>query len=215
MAPTSPRENSALAKRPARRRTQAQRNEEMKQRLLDAAKAVLREKGYAAFRVADVCDVANVSKGALLHHFPTKDELIIGLVKYMYADRNPEAKASPTKTENFADILDKLFQESMEFFFSETFAVSLNLTVGVAREPGLRETVFEIIGKFRRDKETVWVKRLMDAGIPRKKAADAIYIANTTIRGLAVRGVWDNNRKRMEEIQAKCKAMILASLTGS
>lgn len=187
----------------------------MKQRLLSAAKAVLRDKGYAAFRVADVCDIADVSKGALLHHFPTKDELIIGLVKDMYADIEPQPAVSGTESKKIADILDMLFQESMAFFFSETFAVSLNLTVGVAREQGLRETIFAIIGKFRRDKETLWVKRLTAAGIPRKKAADAIYIANTTIRGLAVRGVWDDNLKRMEEIQFKCKALILASLTGS
>ncbi|MEQ8935920.1 MAG: TetR/AcrR family transcriptional regulator, partial [Amphiplicatus sp.] len=203
------------AKRPARRRTQAQRNQEMKQRLLGAAKAVLRDKGYAAFRVADVCDVAKVSKGALLHHFPTKDELIIGLVNDMYADQETETEIAATESESLTDLLDKLFQESMAFFFSETFAVSLNLTVGVAREPGLRETIFTIIGKFRRNKEAVWVKRFAAAGIPKKKAADAIYIANTTIRGLAVRGVWDENRKRMEEIQAKCKAMIFVSLTGS
>ena len=46
-----------------------------KTRLLDATIASVREKGYAATRVDDICAAAGVSKGAFLHHFSSKDDV--------------------------------------------------------------------------------------------------------------------------------------------
>jgi TetR/AcrR family transcriptional repressor of nem operon len=44
-------------------------------RLLDAALAVIRERGFAATSVEDLCRAAGVTKGAFFHHFRTKEEL--------------------------------------------------------------------------------------------------------------------------------------------
>jgi TetR/AcrR family transcriptional regulator, transcriptional repressor for nem operon len=46
-------------------------------RLLDAAHAVVRQKGFAATSVDDLCRAAGVTKGAFFHHFPTKDALAV------------------------------------------------------------------------------------------------------------------------------------------
>jgi TetR/AcrR family transcriptional repressor of nem operon len=44
-------------------------------RLLDAAVALIREKGFAATSVDDLCSRAGVTKGAFFHHFASKDAL--------------------------------------------------------------------------------------------------------------------------------------------
>lgn len=44
-------------------------------RLLDAALAVIRAKGYSATTVDELCTAAGVTKGAFFHHFRSKDEL--------------------------------------------------------------------------------------------------------------------------------------------
>ena len=44
-------------------------------RLLDAAMAVIRTRGYAATSVDELCRAAGVTKGAFFHHFRTKEEL--------------------------------------------------------------------------------------------------------------------------------------------
>ena len=59
------RRNGGLVRvRRAKRRTQAERTEETRTRVLDAAVEVLRKKGYAHFRTADVAKAAGVSRGA-------------------------------------------------------------------------------------------------------------------------------------------------------
>lgn len=44
-------------------------------RILDAARALIREKGYSAMTVDDLCTRAGVTKGAFFHHFKSKEEL--------------------------------------------------------------------------------------------------------------------------------------------
>lgn len=46
-------------------------------RILNAALTVIRQKGYAATSVDDLCEAAGVSKGAFFHHFKGKEALAI------------------------------------------------------------------------------------------------------------------------------------------
>lgn len=44
-------------------------------RLLEAARDIIRTKGFAATTVDDLCTAAGVTKGAFFHHFKSKDDL--------------------------------------------------------------------------------------------------------------------------------------------
>ncbi len=48
-----------------------------KTKLLDAAIAVIRTKGYSATTVDKICQAAGVTKGAFFHHFKSKEELAV------------------------------------------------------------------------------------------------------------------------------------------
>jgi TetR/AcrR family transcriptional repressor of nem operon len=49
-------------------------------KLLDAAFSIIRQKGYAATSVDELCARAGVTKGAFFHHFPSKDSLAVAAV---------------------------------------------------------------------------------------------------------------------------------------
>ena len=53
-----------------------------RQKLLDAALRVVREQGYSATTVDDLCRAAGVTKGAFFHHFATKDKLAVAAADY-------------------------------------------------------------------------------------------------------------------------------------
>jgi TetR/AcrR family transcriptional repressor of nem operon len=55
---------------------------ESKTRILQAALAVIRTKGYTATRIEDVCEAAGLTKGSFFHHFSTKEDLAIAAADY-------------------------------------------------------------------------------------------------------------------------------------
>lgn len=56
-------------------------NSSTKKRILDAANKVIAEKGLHCFTLDEVAKEAEISKGGLLHHYPSKDKLIKGLIE--------------------------------------------------------------------------------------------------------------------------------------
>ena len=78
------------------RKTQDERSEATRERLLSAAVKILSDQGYANFRIAEVSNVSGVSRGGMIHHYPSKDALVADVLEYVFARilRRSEAKLS-------------------------------------------------------------------------------------------------------------------------
>jgi AcrR family transcriptional regulator len=72
-----------LARKPARR-TQAERSAATREQLLNAALDCLVELGYGGTTTTVVADRAGVSRGAQLHHFPTRAALVAAAVEHLF-----------------------------------------------------------------------------------------------------------------------------------
>jgi len=77
-----------------------------KLKLLEAALHVVREKGYAASTVDDICEYAGVTKGSFFHHFKSKDELALSAVAYW--ERMTGGLFASAPYQRFADPLERL-----------------------------------------------------------------------------------------------------------
>lgn len=71
---------------------------EARTRLLDAAMMVIREQGYAASTVDDICRAAGVTKGAFFHHFASKEELAVAATDHFAAMADGFFAAAPYRS---------------------------------------------------------------------------------------------------------------------
>ena len=79
---------------------------ESKIKLLNAALTVIRQKGYSATTVDDICHQAGVTKGSFFHHFKSKDELALAAAGYWNEMTGGYFEAAPYQ--QLPDPLDRL-----------------------------------------------------------------------------------------------------------
>lgn len=122
-------------------RTQQQRRDETRRALLDAAVESLIEVGFARTTTLEVQRRADVSRGALLHHFPSKNELMVAAVDHLAQMRARELKQLALQLPEERDgrartgaVLDLLWQ----CFSGTMFQVSMELRTAARTDPELR-----------------------------------------------------------------------------
>lgn len=64
-------------------------------RLLEAARDIIRAKGFAATSVDDLCRAANVTKGAFFHHFASKEALGVAAAEFWAETTSAFFEAAP------------------------------------------------------------------------------------------------------------------------
>src|SRR5262245_35337658 len=96
---------------PQQRRTQAERTEATRRKILDAALSLLGRRGYAGLRTADVADAAGVSKGAQSHHFPSKDALVVAVVEHVFRRASEQARVRARPARSVDDAIKALIAD--------------------------------------------------------------------------------------------------------
>lgn len=188
---------AAVAKRtrarPSNRRTQAERSEQMQQRLVEAAAVVLRRKGYAGLRTDEVARAAKVSRGALHHHYPTKDSLVVATAAHLLEGGLTRGAARADAARATQDPIEAMIQDAMDFFLGAEFSVVLDLVIAAGKNRGLRDKVFASARQSRVGVEDAWIEVLCARGLDEKKAHKVVWITISIVRGFAVRTFWQND----------------------
>jgi AcrR family transcriptional regulator len=133
---------------PRPRRSNEERTATMRARLLDATVAVLADKGYARTTTTEVVRRARVSRGAQLHHFPTKAELVTTAVEHLFEQRHHEFLSTfarlPAGANRTAAAIDLLWS----IINGPTFYAWLELVVASRTDARLRKVVTAITQRF-------------------------------------------------------------------
>ncbi|MFI9723313.1 ScbR family autoregulator-binding transcription factor [Streptomyces sp. NPDC052396] len=99
-----------------------------KRAILEAAATVFSEHGYAAAKVADILELAGVTKGALYFHFDSKEELARAVIDAQAADAPPPVPQA-LRTQEFVDL-------GMVFAHRLTHSVLLRGSIRLTGESG-------------------------------------------------------------------------------
>jgi AcrR family transcriptional regulator len=185
------------------RRSQSERSEETKKRILDAAARLIVRKGFSELRVADVATEAGVSVGAQLHHFPSKDALVVAVIEHCFNEASQASRSRAASGAPAAVVLKQAIADAKAFFFSDHFLVAINIVLSTQPPSAMREDVLNISRNARLPVESAWRDAMIGAGFPADVAGDVITMSFGLIRGFAIRRLWDQD----EEGQQRCIAL--------
>jgi AcrR family transcriptional regulator len=111
----------------ARRKPKGDKRDRTRMKLLEAARALVREKGYAQTTLEEVARRAGMTTGAIYGNFKNRDELFIALGETYWAPVVPRIEAGAT----FAEIMHAMAVATIEAIPDRTTAAVGRLT-GIA-----------------------------------------------------------------------------------
>ena len=137
-----------MAPRVAEDRRVQERSVATRGALLDAAIECLVERGYAATTTIETARRAGVSRGAQLHHFPTKAALLATAVEHLFDRRRAEFLAAFAAVGQDVDRLDAAVDLLWSMFQGPAFVAWTELWVAARTDPELAAAVVAVERRF-------------------------------------------------------------------
>ena len=168
------------------RRTQAERRASTRALLLDATVECLVDLSYAGTTTTVIAARAGVSRGAQLHHFPTKAELVITAVGHLFDRRHREFLDAfarrPAGTDAVAAAIDILWS----MVSGPTFHAWLELAVAARTDAQLRARLASVGTRFMETVERTFRDLFPPPRTPNPLFAIAPRFAFALMDGLAL-----------------------------
>lgn len=177
----------------------ASQHEATHRRILDAAVALLVEEGTGATTTVAVQHRAGVSRGALLHHFPTHAELLAATIDELVRRNESAAREALATHAGAADPIDRATRILADAFTQPAYLAELELWAVARTDPQLRAGLRAAESRARRDLERV-VGDLFGPLRDRPAYATVVALTIEFVRGLALAGVLRNNRTRRNRL---------------
>lgn len=207
------------SRRRATQRTQAERSSGTRLRLVGAAASLIRSRGYAQLRTADVAAAAGVSRGALLHHFPTKNALVVATLAHVFEQARVLSRARAASISPPGNLIGAIIDDAREFFFNEHFKIALDIVLSKSTDDSVRNQILDISRKARLPVEAAWAEALASRGAPKAIAADLVALTLSIVRGLAVRTLWEDDELWFERLfdlwRSMAEAFIASRMEGA
>jgi AcrR family transcriptional regulator len=163
--------------------------------IIIAASMVVKNNGVEKLTLEAVAKEAGVSKGGLLHHFPNKEALIIGMVEELTNDF-------------FTNVQDRAMRETREKGkWSRAFAEAIDEDLKEGKEIGtaLTAALFtnpDILSKFQ-NQYAMWQKNIENDGI------DPV---RSTIVRLAADGLWYSEMFGLGVLEVEIRKKVIQEL---
>jgi AcrR family transcriptional regulator len=178
---------------------QEERTRAMRQRLLEATLQCLVERGWSGTSTTLVSERAGVSRGAQLHHFPTKADLVVAAVEHIATVRRDElaeaAAALPRGKRRTREVLELLG----EHFTADVFAAALELWVAARTDPQLLAAVEPLERQTGRETQRLTVE-MLDVDESKPGARELVQATLDLIRGLGLANTISDDRGRRKQI---------------
>ena len=178
---------------------QEERTRAMRQRLLEATVELLVERGWSGTSTTLVSKRAGVSRGAQLHHFPTKNDLVLAAVEHLSEVRGRELAEAGTNLPTGRRRTRAVLEMLAEHFTSPVFTAALELWVAARTDPNLLASLAPLEQRIGREIHRRTVELL---GVDEKQAGSRELVQATLdlVRGLGLANTISDDAARRKRI---------------
>jgi AcrR family transcriptional regulator len=189
----------------------AERSHATRSRLLEATVECLAEVGFAATTTTLVAQRAGVSRGAQLHHYPTRTELVVAAIGHLAALRAHEMAQAAARLPDGADRVSAVLDLLARQHTGPLFAAALEVWVAARSDEALREALLPVEANLGREMHRLTVD-MLGADESRPGVREAVQATLDLIRGLGLADLLSDDSARRRPLLAAWAATLHGTL---
>ena len=171
----------------------------MRQRLLEATVECLVEHGWSGTSTTLVSQRAGVSRGAQLHHFPTKNDLVLAAVEHLSELRGQELREAAAQLPTGRRRTRAVLEMFADHFTGPVFTAALELWVAARTDEALHAAVVPLEQRVGREAHRIAVDALgVDESQPRVR--ELVQATLDLVRGLGLANTITDDAARRDRI---------------
>ncbi|WP_018255195.1 TetR/AcrR family transcriptional regulator [Salinispora mooreana] len=174
---------------------QQERSRATQARLLEATVACLVEHGWSGTTTTVVATRAGVSRGAQLHHYPTKAALVTAAVAHLAERRGEELRVEAKTLPAGPQRLDRVVDLLAAAFTGPLFIAALELWVAARTDRELRMALVPLEARLGREMHRLTVA-LLEVDERRPGVREAVQATLDLLRGLGVANLLNDDSAR-------------------
>ena len=178
---------------------QEERTRAMRARLLEATVDCLVELGFAGTSTTAVSERAGVSRGAMLHHFPAKNDLVVAAVRHLTELRGRDLAAAVRRLPTGPRRTRAVLRVLADHFTSPVFTAALELWVAARTDPDLLAAVAPLEQEVGRETHRLTVAAL-GADESRPGTRELVQATLDLVRGLGLAATISDDARRRGRI---------------
>ena len=171
----------------------------MRARLLEATVDCLVERGFSHTSTTLVSERAGVSRGAQLHHFPTKNDLVVAAVEHLTEVRGAELAAAAARLPAGKRRTRAVLQMLADHFTGPVFTAALELWVAARTDEKLLAAVEPLEQRVGRETHRMTVE-LLGADESRPGVRELVQATLDLVRGLGLANTISDDARRRSRI---------------
>ena len=190
------------------RQPQQERSRATQQRLLDATVECLVERGWSGATTTVIAERAGVSRGAQLHHYPTRAALVLAAITHLADRRAAELRVEAGNlTADRGERLDRVVDMLAALFTGPLFVAALELWVAARTDPELRSALVPLEDRVGREMHGLTVE-LLGADEAKPGVREAVQATLDLLRGLGVANLLHDDSRRRAQLLAAWKRQL-------
>ncbi|MBR9808400.1 MAG: TetR/AcrR family transcriptional regulator [Alphaproteobacteria bacterium] len=202
-----------------RRGPHAVRSAAMRRKLIDAAIVCLDKYGYGKTTLQKITDEAGVSRGAFLHHFPTRCDLITAVAEDAAVQQNDFVRSTLAKFKPGVELFDAITEATWQALLQPPAIALIEIMMGARSDPELDARFTTTLQKLQdAQREGVWLVA-QQVGIRDKQAVlNMVHLHRAAMRGLLIELKYTHDREAAEagmELLKHYKVLLTKELGGA
>jgi AcrR family transcriptional regulator len=191
------------------RQTQEERSESTQHRIINAAIEILSGEGFVAATTHSIAALAGVSRGAMLHHFPSKDDLMLAVVRAAHERDSMYLSKGLAK---ISDPLERYFalpHLAWEVMSGPSGVAVLEIMMSSRSNSILAGRLAPLQSGIESESQDRIKQLMQDAGLKKDAVSkDSAHLVVAAIRGFSIEAMFHKDTKRITACLESFKSLL-------